>query len=67
MQSPLHPAMSFSTVPGATEFSPDAGMTRGMLAAVLSNFERGRGPAIDAAFERCSRRCLVCRSNCLGS
>ena len=27
----------------ATEFSPNAGMTRGMLAAVLSNLERGDG------------------------
>lgn len=35
----------------ATEFSPDAGMTRGMLAAVLSNFERGDGSGLDAAFD----------------
>ena len=34
----------------ATEFSPDAGMTRGMLAAVLSNLERGDGSSLDAAF-----------------
>ena len=34
----------------ATEFSPDAGMTRGMLAAVLSNLERGDGSGLDAAF-----------------
>lgn len=35
----------------ATEFSPDAGMTRGMLAAVLSNLERGDGSSLDAAFD----------------
>ena len=35
----------------ATEFSPDAGMTRGMLAAVLSNLERGDGSDLDAAFD----------------
>lgn len=33
-----------------TEFSPDAGMTRGMIAAVLSNLERGDGSGLDAAF-----------------
>lgn len=35
----------------ATEFSPDAGMTRGMLAAVLSNLERGDGSGLAAAFD----------------
>lgn len=34
-----------------TEFSPDAGMTRGMLAAVLSNLERGDGSGLEAAFD----------------
>ena len=33
-----------------TAFSPDAGMTRGMLAAVLSNLERGDGSDLDVAF-----------------
>lgn len=35
----------------ATEFSPDAGMTRGMLAAVLSNLERGDGSGLGATFD----------------
>ena len=35
----------------ATEFSPDAGMTRGMLAAVLSNLERVDGSGLTPALD----------------